>query len=290
MQEAAKNKKVRLDALLLSRGLAESKTQAQGLILAGLVQVKGQRVDKPGQQVPSTTELSVSQPEHPYVSRGGMKLAFALEQFQVSPLGRVCLDVGASTGGFTDCLLQQGAQSVLALDVGYGQLHWRLRQHPQVLSLERTHIRDLIWPEDKLARPTLAVIDVSFISLKKVLPGVMKHLEGNLSAEEAPPQVIALLKPQFEYLDYIPPAAAQRFRGVVQHAQQHEQIIGGLLGDLATLCGHWQVTQLIGSPIHGSKGNREFLIHLQPKTASKPIVSEAEIRRVVYETPDAGTT
>ena len=183
--------KRRLDSLLAERGLFESRSRAAAAVLAGEVSLggNGRRAEKPGQLVAEDVDVAVAQPP-PFVSRGGIKLANALEAFGVDPAGRRCLDVGASTGGFTDCLVQRGAQAVVALDVAYGELHWRLRQDPRVTVLERLNARELR-PEQLPFRPDLIVADVSFISLAKVLPAVVACAADRFDC-------LALVKPQFE--------------------------------------------------------------------------------------------
>ncbi len=237
----ARRGKVRLDQLLVQRGLAETRARAQALILAGQVRVAGAPGRKPGQMVDPDAPVEVLQPL-PYVSRGGFKLAHALDRFGVDPAGWVCLDVGASTGGFTDVLLQRGAVRVYAVDVGYGQLHWRLRQDPRVVVLERTHILRLT----ALPEPVdLATVDVSFISLIRVLPAVLRHLKPR-------GELIALVKPQFE--------AERRQvgkRGVVRDPEVHRQVLARVLAaaaDLGLVLGG-----LTASPLLGPEGNVEFL-------------------------------
>lgn len=240
--------KERLDILLVRRGLAASRERARALILAGTVIVDDHRIDKAGQQVESTAEIRLKGSDIPYVSRGGLKLARALEAFALDVGSRVALDVGASTGGFTDCLLQHGAALVYAVDVGYGQLAWSLRDDPRVVNLERTNIRQL--QADSLPRrPDLAVIDASFISLDKVLPNTLALL-----APQA--DIIALIKPQFEV------GRGQVGKGgVVRDPQQHEDVVTRIRALAASLgC---RVHGVVESPVLGSKGNREFLIHLQ---------------------------
>jgi len=181
---------VRLDALVAARGLAPSRARAHGMILAGLVSVGGRRVTQAGTRVSEDAEVTVAGPEHAYVSRGGVKLEGALGALGVDPAGRVCLDVGASTGGFTDCLLQRGAALVHAVDVGYGQLAWKLRTDARVRVYERTNMRKLD-PRGFDPPPSLAVIDASFISLELLLPPVAAQLDP-------PSEIVALVKPQFE--------------------------------------------------------------------------------------------
>jgi 23S rRNA (cytidine1920-2'-O)/16S rRNA (cytidine1409-2'-O)-methyltransferase len=232
--------KKRLDVLLVERGLAESRAQAQALVLAGLVP----GYDKPGHQVPEDAELEVERPPR-YVSRGGEKLANALEQLDVELDGRDAIDVGASTGGFTDYLLQHGVARVIAVDVGYGQLHPKLRGDPRVTVLERTNAREL----GKLPfRPDLLVCDVSFISVRTALPPVLRLLEPGWDA-------IVLVKPQFEA------GKGEVGRGgVIRDADVHRrvlrEVVDAALGWGATTVG------VVDSRLPGPKGNREFFVHL----------------------------
>jgi 23S rRNA (cytidine1920-2'-O)/16S rRNA (cytidine1409-2'-O)-methyltransferase len=232
--------KKRLDLLLVERGLAESRTQAQALVLAG--RVPGHA--KPGEQVDEAAPLEVTQPD-PYVSRGGVKLAKALDAFAVDPNGVDALDVGASTGGFTDVLLQRGAARVIALDVGYGQLHPRLRDDPRVVVLERTnarHVTELPYP------PQLIVADVSFISLRKALPPLLELASPGW-------QAVVLVKPQFEA------GRGQAPGGVVRDAAVQRRV----LRELAEAARGWgaETTGVVDSGLSGPKGNREFFLHLR---------------------------
>jgi len=242
--------KKRLDVILVERGLAVSRERARALILAGNVVVDDHRIDKAGQQVDSQADIRLKSGDIPYVSRGGLKLAGALAAFKVQVQGCIALDVGASTGGFTDCLLQQGAARVYAVDVGYGQLAWSLRADPRVINLERCNIRYL-QPGDVAEVPALAVIDASFISLAKVLPNTLRLLSPEAD-------IIALIKPQFEV------GKGQVGKGgIVKDVELHDQVverIRSLALDLGC-----RVLGVMESPILGSKGNREFLIHLQKK-------------------------
>ena len=237
----------RLDLLLVERGLCASRQDATRLILAGKVRTTGGRIEKPGTLVPAESPVEISAPPHPFVSRGGVKLRHALDVFRLDPRGRVCLDVGASTGGFTDCLLQAGAGLVIAVDVGYGQLSARLRREPRVHVLERTNIRYL--DSSRLpACPDLATIDVSFISLGLVLPVVVRLL--------APPrEIVALVKPQFEV-----GKGRVGKRGVVRDPGQHRAVLERLAGLAAGLA--LRVSGIVASPLLGPMGNREFLMHL----------------------------
>lgn len=245
-------KKERLDKLLVDRGLCESRAQAQALILDGKVTLNGQPVTKPGTQLAADTPgLAVAQPM-PYVSRGGFKLEKALAAFGIDPDGRIAMDIGAATGGFTDCLLQRGAVKVYAVDVGYGQLDWKLRGDSRVVVMEKTNVRHLS-PEQVPDIPDLAVIDVSFISLKKVLPAL-----ALLLAPQA--DILALLKPQFEFKDYV---SDKGFKGVVHGADRHQAIVTGVITDLQALLPDWQWAGLDFSPITGPKGNIEYLLHFR---------------------------
>lgn len=241
-------KKERLDKLLVDQGLAQSRERARALILAGKVIVDDHRVDKAGVRFDPEVELRIKGGDIPYVSRGGLKLEKALQEFPVDPTGRVAIDVGASTGGFTDCLLQHGAVRVFAVDVGYGQLAWRLREDKRVVNLERCNIRNLTSGELEV-RPSLAVIDASFISLSKVLPNTLDLLD-----DEA--EVLALIKPQFEV-----GRGMVGKGGVVRDVDLQQQVVEEIKALAITLgC---QVGGVTESPILGPKGNREFLIYLQ---------------------------
>lgn len=238
-------KKERLDILLVERGLAESRTRAQALILAGQVVVNEQRVDKAGTRVPVDAELRLKGEVLPYVSRGGLKLKGAIDAFRLDVKGAICADIGASTGGFTDCLLQEGAVKVHAIDVGYGQLHEKLRKDARVISRERVNARHLT-DEDLPEDVRVVVIDVSFISLKLVLPAVLPKLE---------PQglLIALVKPQFE----VGPASLDK-GGVVRDAAVRQRAID----DIRTFVREQGLveTGVIDSPVHGPAGNVEALL------------------------------
>jgi len=239
--------KIRLDRLLVERGLAPTRQKAQAIIGAGQVRVQGQTVDKAGALVADDCGLEITGHEHPYVSRGGVKLAAALDAFPVDPHDLVCADIGASTGGFTDCLLQRGARKVFAIDVGYGQLAWQLRQDERVIVMERCNARYLTAAD--LGEPIdLAVIDASFISLKLLLPPLLPLFRES-------PSIIALIKPQFEVgRDRIGKG------GVVRNALLHEEVIAATRDYAASLS---LVTRgVVASPITGPKGNREFLIYL----------------------------
>lgn len=240
--------KQRLDSLLVARGLVDSREQARTLIMAGDVLVNDAPVTKPGQAVAVDAVLRVRS-GLAYVSRGGLKLAAALDAFALDPTGWAAADVGASTGGFTDCLLQRGASHVYAIDVGYGQLAWRLRQDPRVTVLERTNVRHLT-ALPNAALVDLVVIDVSFISLRLVLPTVARFLRPG-------GYVVALIKPQFEA-----GRGSVGKGGVVKDPQVHRRVLHDLLS--WCLAQGWSVEGLVRSPITGPKGNVEFLCLLRP--------------------------
>lgn len=248
--------KKRLDQLLVEQKLFDSRTRAQAAIMAGQVFVAGQKIDKAGAQVKDEDQdkVEVKGKELPYVSRGGLKLEKALDEFEVEVKGKVCLDIGASTGGFTDCLLQRGAAKVYAVDVGYGQLVWKLRQDHRVVCIERTNARNLtadqLYGEDS-RKAAVVVIDVSFISLTKILPAV----KGLLAPGG---EIIALIKPQFE---------AKREQvgkgGIVKDPKVHEEVIAKVK-EFSQSIGliPKSPNYLILSPITGADGNIEFLLHL----------------------------
>lgn len=241
----------RLDMMLVDRGLVESREQARRLIMAGAVVVNDQRVDKPGTSIALTATIRIKDDARSrYVSRGGYKLETALQTFVLDVHGVIALDVGASTGGFTDCLLQHGAARVYAVDVGYGQLAWSLRQDPRVVSLERRNIR-LLDPAALSETPTLAVIDASFISLTLVIPKVVELIAAN-------GKIVALVKPQFEV-----GKGKVGKGGIVRDPTLHAAVID----DLRTHAEQWQVevNGLVESPLLGAKGNKEFLLYLRKR-------------------------
>jgi 23S rRNA (cytidine1920-2'-O)/16S rRNA (cytidine1409-2'-O)-methyltransferase len=241
----------RLDTVLVERGLAASRERARALILAAQVRVDGQIVSKAGHPTPSAAEITLVEPDHPYVGRGGVKLAHALDVFAVDPVGRLALDIGASTGGFTDVLLRRGATRVVALDVGHGQLDWRLRNDSRVHVIERVNARTLT--ADQLPADActfdLAVMDVSFISVRQVLPAIVPLLAGGAD-------LVVLVKPQFEAgRDEVGKGGLVRDAGV--HARVVEEVAAA-----ASALGLTRVATT-DSPITGSEGNREFFLHLQ---------------------------
>ena len=239
--------KKRLDVLLTEQGYAENRTKAQAIIMSGIVYADGQTADKPGTAYAETVSSEVRGGACPYFSRGGLKLEKALRDFGVKPEGFVCSDSGASTGGFTDCLLQQGARKVFAIDVGYGQLDWKIRSDPRVVVMEKTNIR-YVTPE-QLGEPLdLSVVDVSFISLKIVLPAIRALLKPA-------GQVLCLIKPQFE-------AGREKVgkKGVVREKSTHVEVLQGFV-ELADSLG-FHILGLTYSPVKGPEGNIEFLGHL----------------------------
>jgi 23S rRNA (cytidine1920-2'-O)/16S rRNA (cytidine1409-2'-O)-methyltransferase len=236
-------KKDRIDRLLVERGLFDSRTKAQAAVEAGLVTADNSPVQKPSQTIAVGAKL-IATPAHPYVSRGGVKLAAALDYFHFNPRGRICLDVGASTGGFTQVLLERGARHVYAVDVGRGQLHDILRGRPDIISLESTDIRALS-PAQFAEPPDFVTVDVSFISLKLVFPSTSALVK-------APVQLVALIKPQFE-------AGRDRVKkGVVRDAAVHTAVRDEIIALVVSL--GWHVLGVIPSPIEGGDGNREFLL------------------------------
>jgi 23S rRNA (cytidine1920-2'-O)/16S rRNA (cytidine1409-2'-O)-methyltransferase len=240
--------KERLDKLLYQRGLAESREQAKRLILAGLVLVNEQKIDKAGTPVPGDADIRILGQEHPYVGRGGLKLEKALREFQIDPMGKVAIDFGASTGGFTDCLLQHGAAKVYAVDVGYGQLAWRLVTDPRVISLERTNVRHLT-PNDLPELGDIATIDLSFISLTKILLPARALLHSHAN-------IVALVKPQFEV-----GKGEVGKGGIVRSPEKHQQVLHQIRDyaeNIDLIC-----KGVIESPIKGAKGNTEFLMYLK---------------------------
>jgi 23S rRNA (cytidine1920-2'-O)/16S rRNA (cytidine1409-2'-O)-methyltransferase len=241
-------KGTRLDTALVDRGLAPSRERARALILAGKVTVDGQVVSKAGAPVGTESRVALSTPDHPYVSRGGVKLAHALDAFAVDPRGRRALDVGASTGGFTDVLLQRGAESVIALDVGRGQLDWRLRTDPRVIIREGVNARALT-PDDVPHAVSVVTIDVAFISLKHILPALPPFLEPRAD-------VVALVKPQFE-------AGRDEVgkHGIVSDPAVHEAVIARVT-EAAAACGLARVA-MAPSAITGATGNQEYFLHLR---------------------------
>jgi 23S rRNA (cytidine1920-2'-O)/16S rRNA (cytidine1409-2'-O)-methyltransferase len=244
-----KIRKERVDVLLVERGLAETREKAKRAVMAGLVYSNEERLDKPGEKVNEDLPLTIKGNPLPYVSRGGLKLEKALNTFNVDVKDKVILDIGASTGGFTDCALQHGAKMSYALDVGYNQLAWKLRQDERVIVMERTNFR-YVTPADLIGEmPDFATIDVSFISLKLILPVVKTLLVKNSD-------IIALIKPQFE-------AGREQVgkKGIVRDAKVHLEVINKMIS--FSIAEGYSVKSLSFSPITGGDGNIEFLLHLR---------------------------
>jgi 23S rRNA (cytidine1920-2'-O)/16S rRNA (cytidine1409-2'-O)-methyltransferase len=263
-------KKQRIDILLVERGLAESRNRAQRLVMAGEVRVDGEMVHKSSTQVAENAKIEVKQ-RPKYVSRGGKKLAAAIEAFDVNVSGKVCADVGASTGGFTDCLLQNGAARVFAIDVGYGLLHWKLRNDPRVVVMERTNARYLDTLPESI---DLATIDASFISLALLLPAIRTWFNSEAG------QTIALIKPQFE----AGRKAAARHAGVIKDEAVREQVIMETLQSAISL--GFNPVGLIPSPIKGPKGNVEFLVDLRLTAGDNRADLNQMIQQALSATPD----
>jgi 23S rRNA (cytidine1920-2'-O)/16S rRNA (cytidine1409-2'-O)-methyltransferase len=272
--------KERLDLLVFERGLAPSREKARAMVMAGEVTVNGHLADKPGTRFPRDVEI-VTKTKRRYVSRGGEKLAGGLAAFAFDPRGMICADVGASTGGFTDCLLQHGTARVYAIDVGYGQLDYALRQDSRVIAIERTNARTL----ETLAEPVdLVVIDASFISLHKLLPTIMRWLRESTNpadgaaadgATTSGSHIIALIKPQFE----AGKAEADRGKGVIRDSAIHTRV----LHEVATFAQEIGlfVRGLAVSPLKGPEGNTEFLIWLCTRAGQPPFDLHAAIAQII---------
>lgn len=257
----------RLDVLLVKRNLASSREKAKAIIMSGNVFVDGQREDKAGTSFSEEVQIEVRGHALPYVSRGGLKLEKAMKNFDVSMEGKVCTDVGSSTGGFTDCMLQNGAVKVFAIDVGHGQLDWKLRQDERVVCMEKTNIR-YVQPEDLGEPIDFSSIDVSFISLTKVLLPIRNYLKEN-------GEIVALIKPQFE-------AGREKVgkKGVVREKSTHIEVIEKVT-DYAVSIG-FEVAALEFSPIKGPEGNIEYLVHLKKRPEKEArIVESVDIRGTV---------
>lgn len=261
--------KKRLDVLLVERGLATSREKAKAMIMAGEVLVDNEREDKAGSMFPEEVEIVLKGKPLPYVSRGGLKLEKAMKNFNLTLDGKVCMDVGASTGGFTDCMLQNGAVKVYSVDVGHGQLDWKLRNDPRVVCMERTNIRYVV-TEDIEERPSFVSIDVSFISLTKVLLPVRNLMEEN-------GEIAALIKPQFE-------AGREKVgkKGVVRDPAVHKEVIEMVISYAKSIS--FGVRHLEFSPIKGPEGNIEYLAHLKKTDNETGIIADGiDINKVVEE-------
>ncbi len=265
--------KERLDVLLVKRNLAGSREKAKAIIMSGIVYVDGQKEDKAGTTFPEDVQIEVRGHTLPYVSRGGLKLEKALKCFDVSVEGKVCTDVGSSTGGFTDCMLQNGAVKVFAIDVGRGQLDWKLRQDDRVVCMEKTNIR-YVKPEDLGEPIDFSSIDVSFISLTKVLGPIRDYL-----TEKG--QIVALIKPQFE-------AGREKVgkKGVVREKSTHLEVVSQIISYALSI--GFRVLDLTFSPIKGPEGNIEYLVHLEKCDPSQAAVEDGiAVETVVSEAFEA---
>ena len=253
-----KKEKKRLDVLLVERGLASSREKAKALIMAGIVYVNQNKEDKAGASFDQEeTQIEVKGAAIPYVSRGGLKLEKALQVFPIDLSGRVCMDIGASTGGFTDCMLQNGASKVYAIDVGYGQLDWKLRNDPRVVCMEKTNFR-YVKPEDlgDGPAPSFASVDVSFIGLDKILPAALQILTPGA-------EMVCLIKPQFE-------AGRDKVgkKGVVRDRSVHEEVVENVTAMAAGL--GFDILGLDFSPIRGPEGNIEYLMYIKKREGAEP--------------------
>ena len=263
-------KKERIDILLVEKGLAESREKAKRLIMSGIVYIDNEKVDKSGTRVDIEGEILVKGNPLPYVSRGGLKLEKALKEFPISVKDKVALDIGASTGGFSDCMLQNGARKIYAIDVGYGQLDWKVRSNEKVIPMDRTNIR-YVTPDDLEELGEFVSIDVSFISLKLVLPVVKELTEENVD-------IIALIKPQFE-------AGREKVgkKGVIKDKKVHKEVIRDIYEFCKTI--GLNISGLTFSPVKGAEGNREYLAYIT-KNMSQDNVEDI-IDKVVDVSHDA---
>lgn len=261
--------KERLDVLLVKRNLAESREKAKAIIMSGNVFVEGQREDKVGTTFSDEVQIEIKGHTMPYVSRGGLKLEKAIANFDVDLEGKVCTDVGSSTGGFTDCMLQNGARKVFAIDVGRGQLAWKLRQDERVVCMEKTNIR-YVTPEDLGEPIDFSSIDVSFISLTKVLEPIRNYLKPD-------GEIVALIKPQFE-------AGREKVgkKGVVREKSTHHEVIEMVTSYAASI--GFQIRGIEFSPIKGPEGNIEYLVHLKKSEVGSSL---PDMEEALYEVVEA---
>ena len=259
-------KKERLDVLLVEKGICTSRERAKTSIMAGLVYVDGQKVDKVGEKVSVEADIVYKGEKMPYVSRGGFKLEKAMKEFNIDLTDTVCMDIGASTGGFTDCMLQNGASKVFSIDVGYGQFAWKLRTDERVVCMERTNIR-YVKPEDLGELVDFASIDVSFISLKKIMPATVELLKDN-------GEVVALIKPQFE-------AGKEKVgkKGVVRDIEVHKEVVFGIIDYL--LEHNLNVLGVSYSPIKGPEGNIEYLVYFTKDMGRESTFVREDVDKVV---------
>lgn len=260
------DKKERLDILLVDRGIITSRERAKTSIMVGKVFVDGRRVDKAGEKVPVTANIEYKGEKLPYVSRGGLKLEKAMKNFPITLEGKVCMDIGASTGGFTDCMLQNGASKVFSIDVGYGQFAWKLRTDERVVCMERTNIR-YVKPEDLGELVDFTSIDVSFISLKKIMPATIELLKDK-------GEVVALIKPQFE-------AGKEKVgkKGVVRDIEVHKEVVFGIIDYLIEH--NLNVLGVSYSPIKGPEGNIEYLVYFTKDMERESTFVREDVDKVV---------
>ncbi len=259
-------KKIRLDQLLIEKGIFTSRERAKAAIMSGKVFIDGKRFDKAGEKVSEDSLIEYKGEEMPYVSRGGYKLSKAMSSFNIELTGMICMDIGASTGGFTDCMLQNGAHKVYSIDVGYGQLSWKLRIDPRVVCLERTNIR-YITSEQVPDLVDFASIDVSFISLKKVIPAALSVMKDN-------GEIVALIKPQFE-------AGREKVgkKGVVKEKSTHIEVIQGIIDFIKEK--ELYIKGLSFSPIKGPEGNIEYLIYFSKKVPKDSVLQNIDVEAIV---------
>lgn len=260
--------KERLDVLLVEKGYFNSREKAKRCIMAGIVFVDQEKIDKPGTKVDKSGDILVKKNPIPYVSRGGLKLEKSINNFTINLNNKICLDIGASTGGFTDCMLQNGASKVYSIDVGYGQLDWKLRQDPRVTSMERTNIR-YVTKDDIESLADFASIDVSFISLKLVLPVVKELL--NLNGE-----IVALIKPQFE-------AGRENVgkKGVVRDISVHKKVVKDVINFVSSI--NLEVIDFTYSPVKGPEGNIEYLLYMKNNDSSNTSLDIGYIENTINE-------
>lgn len=262
------DKKERLDILLVEKGIFSSRERAKTSIMAGKIFVDGRRIDKAGEKVSINSEIIFKGQEIPYVSRGGLKLEKAMKEFNISLNDKVCMDIGASTGGFTDCMLQNNAKKVFSVDVGYGQFAWKLRTDERVVCMERTNIR-YVKPEDIGVKLDFASIDVSFISLKKIMPATKELLDNN-------GEVVALIKPQFE-------AGREKVgkKGVVRDINVHKEVVMDIVTFL--IKEDFNVLGLSFSPIKGPEGNIEYLVYFSKDKNKESAFEIEDVENIVNE-------
>ncbi|MGD9678030.1 MAG: TlyA family RNA methyltransferase [Vulcanibacillus sp.] len=262
-------KKERLDVLIVEKGIISSREQAKRMIMAGLVKVNNEVIDKPGTKVLIDADIILKESLHPYVSRGGLKLMKAIDTFSINLEDKIMIDIGASTGGFTDCALQHGAKEVYAIDVGYGQLAWKIRQDERVHVMERTNFRYVTKEEFKHGKPNFVTIDVSFISLKTILANLINIIDIDS-------EIVALVKPQFE-------AGKDKVgkKGLIKDQSIHKEVLKSVVNFAINIS--YEVLDITFSPIKGGEGNIEFLMYLKVYNSEKTIDNYQEIINFVVE-------